>query len=489
MNAGRSAPLAALLSFLLPGLGQLYAGRPRRAVAFLVPALLTWGAILYALSQGPFGVLRYLVQPQLLTVLLVVNVALFALHALAVIDAWSLVRAGQIRRGAVPARARTGGGALGALALLLVATLVVHAVPEWYGLEIAVRLPRFLNTGGEPSGIPTPSWELTPTPTSGATGSPSNGPTPVPSGDPTTTPSQPPTQAPGFTPIPGQAWSDDGRLNVLLLGSDAGPTRWGHRPDAIHLLSVDIASGRAALFGWSRYTSNVPLPPESQPFFRDGRYDGYINAIYTASLNNPRRFPVNDDYGWGVMAGVVQELSGVKVDGYMVVSLLSFEEIVDRLGGLTIDVPEPVYDYGYGVPDGRGRREMSLDAGCNDLNGRRALFYARTRHQDGDVERLHRQHVTLVSMMRDYDPFDVVARMPDLLEVSAGIAYTSFTPDEFSALAELAARVNRDTVRSVVFEYPQPWPRNLKGDTVERMRTLIRGIFEEPEPEPQPSDC
>lgn len=485
MTAGRSALLGALLSFLLPGLGQLYAGRPRRAVAFLVPALLTWAVVLYAIAQGPARILGYLVQPQLLLVLLILNIGLFALHALAVIDAWSLVRSRAIRRGAVPARGGGGGPALAGLVLLLVATVVVHGIPEWYGYEIAVRLPRFLNTGGQPTGIPTPSWELSPTPTGSPTTSPTTGPT----AEPTATPGSSPTDAPAFTPIPGQAWSDDGRLNVLLMGSDAGPSRWGHRPDAIHLLSVDIATGRAALFAWSRYTSNVPLPPESQPFFRDGRFDGYLNAIYTASLNNPRRFPVNDDYGWGVMAGVVQELAGVKVDGYMVVSMLSFEEIIDKLGGLTIDVPADLYDFGYGLPDGRGRREMSLDAGCHDLNGRRALFYARSRHQDGDIARLHRQQVTLVSLVRNYDPFEVAALMPELLDVANGIAYTSFTPNEFAALAELATRVDPDRVAKVVFEYPQPWARNLRGDTVERMHALIRGIFEEPAPEPEPADC
>jgi LCP family protein required for cell wall assembly len=272
---------------------------------------------------------------------------------------------------------------------------------------------------------------------------------------------------------------------MLLLGSDAGPGRWSARPDAVHLLSVDVASGRAALFAFPRYTNNIPMPPETAHMFRDGRYPGYLNEFYVAALNNPRRFPYNDAAGWGVMAGVVQELAGVRIDGYAIVDLLGFEALVDALGGLWIDVPEPgVVDSRYG--DGRGRRlSMSVDAGCQQLNGMRALFFSRSRHQDGDIARLHRQQVTLTSLRHSYDPLEVVARLPELLDLAAERAHISFAPDEWASLAELAVRVDPARIAKIVFEAPD-YPRNLRDDTVERIHAKVHGIFDEPEPAPAP---
>ena len=52
------------------------------------------------------------------------------------------------------------------------------------------------------------------------------------------------TPGPSRVPTP----LDDGRLDVLLVGGDAGPGRWSLRTDTLMVLSVDVASGEAALF-------------------------------------------------------------------------------------------------------------------------------------------------------------------------------------------------------------------------------------------------
>ncbi|HEY7600374.1 MAG TPA: LCP family protein [Candidatus Limnocylindrales bacterium] len=477
----RSPLVGALLSFLLPGLGQLYGGAPRRALAFMAPALLAWAAVLYGAAQGRFALLGYLFDAGLLNVLLLANLLLFVIHAWAIVDAWRLIGRAAPRRGAVPASA--GGGAATGLLLLLAATVVLHGVPEWYGYQVAARLPAFI--GASSPAIPTPSW-LTPTASAAASLTP--GQSDAPSASPTAATSASPTASPSG-PLPASGWAADGRLNVLLIGSDAGPGRWSARPDAIHLLSVDVASGRAALFAWSRYTSNFPVPAETASMFRDGRYPGYINELYVAAINNPRRFPYNDEAGWGVVAGAVQELSGVPIDGYAMVDLIGFSQLIDELGGLWVDVPAPgVVDSHYG--DGYGRRtSMRVNAGCQQLNGKKALFFSRSRHQDGDIPRLHRQQVTLASLRRDYDPLDVLARLPDLLDSAAEHAHISFAPSDWAALAELATRVDPGRINKVVFEYPEPYPRNLKDDTVARIQAKVRGIFDEPQPPSDGGEC
>jgi LCP family protein required for cell wall assembly len=475
MRGERSPALASLLSFLLPGLGQLYVRRPKRALLFLVPAVAVWLVVLAGWAAGWRAVFALLVQPSVLNALLIINVLLLLIHGAAVIDAYSLAR----RRAA---RRRVGPVAMGGLVIALAGTLLVHGVPGIYGYSLATNLPRFLNTGPS-TGIPTPSWLQSPSPA--ATPPTTDRPTAEPS--PTNSPT--PSPSPSLTPFVGPEWASDGRLDVLLLGSDAGPARWSARPDAVHLVSVDIESGQAALFAFPRYMNNIPVPPETADMFKDGRYPGYLNSLYVAGLNNPRRYPYNDDAGWGVMAGVVQELAGVPVDGYAVIDLLGFERMIDALGGLWVQVPPPgVVDPRYGLGIGR-TTSLRLNPGCHELDGRRTLFFSRSRRQDNDIERLRRQLVTIQSLRRQYEPLDVLPRLPQIFEAGGDAFHTSFGPDDLAPLAEVLERVDPDRVHTTVFAAPE-YPRDLRDDTVERIHEVVRGIFDEPPPaDAQRDDC
>src|SRR4051795_8974347 len=109
--------------------------------------------------------------------------------------------------------------------------------------------------------VPTPAPSLaTPDPT--PTGSP------IPTPGPTASPSASPV-APGADPLLGT----DGRLTVLLLGSDYRPAHPGNRTDAIMVVSTDPTTGRTAGFSVPRDTVDFPLP-------KSGVYHAKVNALY-----------------------------------------------------------------------------------------------------------------------------------------------------------------------------------------------------------------
>ena len=54
-----------------------------------------------------------------------------------------------------------------------------------------------------------------------------------------------------YQPVKQVSAPKEGRLNVLLLGGDAGPGRIGLRPDSMTLVSIDAASGRSAMFSFA----------------------------------------------------------------------------------------------------------------------------------------------------------------------------------------------------------------------------------------------
>ena len=58
-------------------------------------------------------------------------------------------------------------------------------------------------------------------------------------------------------------WADKPRLNVLLLGGDAGDGRTGTRTDTVILASIDTETGDTTLFSLPRNTGRMPFPKES----------------------------------------------------------------------------------------------------------------------------------------------------------------------------------------------------------------------------------
>jgi LCP family protein required for cell wall assembly len=329
-----------------------------------------------------------------------------------------------------------------------------------------------------PPTSPSPAPALGPVASSGATATPSA----------TATPTAAPTPRPKPTPKPPvvPAWARDGRLNLLLIGSDAGPDRWSLRTDTIIVLSVQAKTGRAALFGIPRNMVGVPLPPESAAAVPGGRFPGLLNALYVYAMGHPDAFPGGDARGMRAVSGAVQELLGVRLDGMLVVNLGGFVSLVDELGGLWVDVPERLVDEKYPLEDGSKLIRVAFEAGCQHLEGRMALAYARSRHQDSDYGRMVRQQTVLLALRRQLDPVALVAKVPALLGIARDNLWTTVRREDLRGLAKLASRVDVRRVARVLFA-PSRYPSHLDTAEIERIRAFARGIFERPAPPPDQS--
>jgi polyisoprenyl-teichoic acid--peptidoglycan teichoic acid transferase len=308
---------------------------------------------------------------------------------------------------------------------------------------------------------------------------------PAPSIDPSPTPyvsdpaiAPPPTLPPAeATPPPTPDWAADGRLNLLLIGSDAGPGRWSLRTDTMIVLSVDVRTGHAALFGIPRNMVGVPLPPESAAAFPNGRFPDLMNALYVYAMDHPDRFPGGDARGFRAVSGAIQELLGVPLDGAVVINLTGFVRLVDAIGGLWIDVPEPLMDRNYPLEDGSGDIQLDIRTGCQLLDGRMALAYARSRHQDSDYGRMRRQQAVLVALARQVDPTALLPKVPTLLKIASDNLWTTVPRSELRAMAELAARADTGHVRTVQF-VPSRYPSHLDSAEIAQIQRVVRSVLE-----------
>ncbi len=507
MPAFRSPMVAATLSFVVPGLGQASLGSWRRAAAVGLPTAAVAAVVAVVATGGADEALDLVLDPTTFAAILVLNVALAAYHAAAVADAYRL----GLRHNPGSRISRTG---VAWLAVLLAATLAVHGGLEALGLQangtLDAMFPSSASSDGSGAGVippasfgPDPSdlpeaspspnvpAEATATPAE-ATATPAGWPTASPQPGGVMIPSVPPwlvsptpavTATPSPTPRPSAvpAWARDGRLNLLLIGADAGPDRWSLRTDTMIVLSVSTTTGRTALFGIPRNLVNVPLAPESARGFPDGRYPYLLNSLYVYAMGHPDRFPGGQDRGYRAVAGAVQELVGVPLDGMAVVNLGGFVQLVDALGGLWIDVPERLVDTNYPLEDGSGWMTLDIRPGCQHLDGRLALAYARSRHQDSDYGRMARQQEVLVALRHQLDPLRVAAKASSLLSIAGANVWTSIPRNQIAGIARLAASVDARRIRTILF-VPSAYPARLDTTEIARIRSVVGHALDKPIP-------
>jgi LCP family protein required for cell wall assembly len=258
------------------------------------------------------------------------------------------------------------------------------------------------------------------------------------------------------------------------------------------VLSVDIEHARAALFGIPRNMVGVPLAPESASAVKGGRFPGLLNALYVYAMRHPDRFPGGETRGFRAVTGAVQELVGVRIDGAIVVNLAGFVRLIDALGGLWIDVPTRLVDRNYPLEDGSGHIRLVVRPGCQRLDGRMALAYARSRHQDSDYQRMRRQQRVLVALARQVDPPKLATKARKLLKIAKDDLWTTIKRKEIAGLAELAARVDTSRVRRITFA-PPDYPSHLTTAEIKRIRKVVRSVFDgrwvEATPKPERNAC
>jgi polyisoprenyl-teichoic acid--peptidoglycan teichoic acid transferase len=383
---------AALLSCLLPGAGQLYLGRRRRGWAMIAVTVGCLAMAVGVLSE-PTALSRMALQPGALLALLVADVGLLVFRAVAVVDAYLLATRGRTRARSRQLRRSAAAGLAGILAL----TAAPHAAAAFYDLQ-AYDLLTTVFAGSDPG------WTA-----SGRGGS----------GDSV------------VTAVPG-------RLTVLLLGGDAGPDRQGLRTDTMIVASIELKSGKAVLFGLPRNLVQAPLPPgPAADFFAGAGFPRPLNELYAfAELERRDLFPAGRRPGVLAVAGVAETMLGLPIDHYALVDLKGFVDIVDALGGVTVEVTKPIRVEVDRLGTEGPQPAWVIPPGPRKMGGFMALAYARSRKTTSDYDRMQRQRCLLSSLARQTDPAEVLRAFPKLVGVVKRSVATDIPASRLPALLE-----------------------------------------------------
>lgn len=240
-----------------------------------------------------------------------------------------------------------------------------------------------------------------------------------------------------------EPWNGKERVNILLLGIDQreGEKDPCYRTDTMIVFTLDPVTMQAGILSIPRDIW-VPIPG----------YDN--NRINTANcLGDTRDYPGG---GMALAEKTVENFLGVNVHYAARINFTAFENFVDRMGGVDIEVPEDIYDATYPTND-YGTEVFSVDKGTQHMDGATALKYARTRHSgNGDFDRARRQQQVILAMKEKLqDPrtmASLVSQAPALLEELRTSVKTDMTLDQIQQLAVLATKIERSKIKSEVLD-------------------------------------
>jgi LCP family protein required for cell wall assembly len=250
-------------------------------------------------------------------------------------------------------------------------------------------------------------------------GSASSGTAAIPNLNPISTPTQP------FT--------------VLLLGSDDDSK---FPPDRLNtqsmiLLRVDPTTKQATMLSIPRDLW-VPIPDQGM---------GKISTAY--NLGGPQ----------GAI-DAVQSNFKIHVDDYVWIGLNGLVNVINKLGGVDLQVTNPVMDDFYPADlnsgdDPYGYYRVAVLPGATHMDGVHALQYVRSRHGDvrGDFARSERQQQLLLAIKAQASHLNVVD-VPALASAFNGEIKTSIGLDRLRALLAIAKDFNASNIHRVVLVPP-----------------------------------
>jgi LCP family protein required for cell wall assembly len=159
----------------------------------------------------------------------------------------------------------------------------------------------------------------------------------------------------------------------------------------------------------------------------------------------------SDNEGADAVKLGVSGVLGVPVDYYLLVNLNGFQQIVDAIGGITVNINEPVPINGdtdrHILPTGY------LQPGPNQhLDGFDALWFTRGRYGSTDYKRMERQRCAMNAIVHEARPVKLLTRYTQLASASKKIMRTDIPQKMLPAFVDTALKMKNHPLRSVVFQ-------------------------------------
>ena len=443
---GRQPVVAAVLSFLFPGLGQAAAGQRSRGLIVSIPMFAVIGAFLLLLIFDRHELLGLAVNQEWLTSLLILDVVALIYHLWAILDSYLVALSLQPRkrRGGPPASAKWA--AVFGVVAILSGTVLIHGTVAKVDMDwqhalycLTAKIPCYFDTTTFDPGASFSYADDNPSPIANASDTPGTSAR----GSATPVPTYNFSNIPSFsTNVDSQNWDADGELNVVLagLGVQVGGTAADLGPDTIMVAHIGIKTGQAELISIGRNNYCTPLPSQeiaqnystsvngcppytfgpsffnlpNEILYRCNKWPIPEYAATCGQANDANRY-LRAYKGFEMTIG---GLLGLHIDGSMWTNPVGLTTLVDALQGVTITVTSKMVDqpcgpsasyatyqlgslpqfapigkpycpdathYGYSVPTGPAGVQKMVDQAAASNGGLTVIQVPDSRTSDGIV--------------------------------------------------------------------------------------------------------
>ena len=130
---------------------------------------------------------------------------------------------------------------------------------------------------------------------------------------------------------------------------------------------------------------------------------------------------------------------GFPVDNYVIIDLTAFEELIDALGGVTIDVPQDMH-----YDDPYQDLHIHIEKGLQTLNGKDAMGFVRYRkgYTQGDLGRVQAQQIFIRALAEQVATPATVTKLPQLTDIVLDNMRTDLTYGELVWFVKEAVSVD-----------------------------------------------
>ena len=263
-------------------------------------------------------------------------------------------------------------------------------------------------------------------------------PTATASPTPTSTPTPTATPAPTATPRPGSLSQAvppipqaNGRINILLLGSDQLPGHADFRTDAFILLSYNPKTGATSLVSFPRDTYV------------------YLPGLFYQRINTAMEFG-----GFPLVQRTLEYNFGFRPTYYILINFMGFATLVDSLGGVDVVVPRQLCDRRTNYSE-----HYCIGPGTVHMDGSLALWYARSRITTSDFDRAARQQALLKAIFAKAISLGSLKRAPEIYQAYRSMVMTNIGLTDVIKITAQAGRFRMDKMQTFVITPPalQPW--------------------------------
>lgn len=238
----------------------------------------------------------------------------------------------------------------------------------------------------------------------------------------------------------------DGRINVLLLGRGGGNHSAPDLTDTMMIASIDPVNHNAVLLSiprdlWVDVQGSGAMKLNAA--WETGKYK-YLGHI-SDKMNNPQAIQA----GFTMADQTIEDVTGIPIHYNVLVDFQAFRQAIDTVGGVTINVPEDLYDPTMAWEN--NHNPYLARAGVQTFDGKHALIYARSRETSSDFARAQRQRAILLALKEKVDTLGTISnpvKLSSLINAFGDNVQTDLSLNDASRLYQIMKGIGGTAISS-----------------------------------------